>query len=431
MVTTAVLVPADVGLVVPGPFGTLQPVTSRQVFPEQNLSDGSVQTLTYRSRHVFEEDTPFVILVYANSAEPAGYAVDTVTYKAGYDYVPAASVGGSLNSIACYGVTFRGAASMSLLPGSFGASDPIFGPFKKGDVLLVRTNVAVDTLGKKWPIGMTLNWGYEGTASGDQTTTPNFSISFTPAGSGVSPTAILGPVNGRPCVVALGDSIPDGAGDTGTGSEPTNNNGFISRACWGKYGLVKLCFPGRRVAQEVASAAYRQRGPLAMLGKNAICEYATNDIGNGDSLATIQANLIAFWNLYSNTGRRLFQTTIVPRTTSTDSWATVANQTVRSGESVRLALNTWLRAGAPMAAGVAVAVGTAGALVAGNAGHPLCAIFDVAAAVEVNASNVLTLNGGFWITTGAANYPTADGIHPSRATSILMSAAVDDTKFTA
>jgi hypothetical protein len=67
--------------------------------------------------------------------------------------------------------------------------------------------------------------------------------------------------------------------------------------------------------------------------------------------------------------------TVLPRGTSTDGWTTAANQTPGAYESVRTNLNTWLRAGP-------------------SPGPD--AILDIAALVEVDASNVLTLNGGRW-----------------------------------
>jgi hypothetical protein len=161
--------------------------------------------------------------------------------------------------------------------------------------------------------------------------------------------------------------------------------------------------------------------------RNIVCNYGTNDLGNGDSLSTIQANLIAFWSLWP--GKFVFQQTIDPRTTSTDTWMTTANQTQQSFESVRQALNTWLRAGAPMVSGAAVAVGTAGAITAGNPAHPLVGIQDTAAAIEVNASNVLTLNGGYWMVNGTANWPTSDGTHNSINTSLLKAAVVNTGVF--
>ncbi len=118
-------------LFVPGPLGLLQPVTSRQVFPEQGLSDGSVQTLTYRSSHPIEEDCPFVVLVYVNSAELVATQTSDVTYTASYDYVPAATIGGNLNSIPVLRVTFGGKNSLTLSPKASGIPILFLAPSRK------------------------------------------------------------------------------------------------------------------------------------------------------------------------------------------------------------------------------------------------------------------------------------------------------------
>lgn len=417
----------NLGVSIPrGPWGSLQPVTNRQVFPEQNLytTTATYTSITFRSRHVIQENCPWVIVVWANKCYPETVVGNAVTYKAAFDYVPAGAA--SLNSIVVNPITLQGGQSTVTVPyGGILQSDPIFGPFKKGDSILIRTYVSVASVGMKWPLGMTLNWGWEGTATGDATATANFSLSFTAGNTGVSPAAILGPVYNRPSVGICGDSINDGAGDSGPG--PFNNLGPVTRAIEGQFGSIKVASPGDRVGSCVAFNTYSGRGLFLSQCRNIVDNYGTNDLNNGDSLATIQANLITFWQMW--TGRNVFRQTIDPKTTSTDTWMTIANQTQYSYESIRQALNTWIRAGCPMVNGVAVAVGTAGALIAGQPGHPLKGIIDTASMVEVNASNVLTLNGGYWMVNGTANWPTSDGTHNSANTSALKAAAVNTAVF--
>jgi hypothetical protein len=110
-----------------------------------------------------------------------------------------------------------------------------------------------------------------------------------------------------------------------------------------------------------------------------IFNYGTNDVFAGDSKATIEGHLTTIYGLC--TGKTVFQTTIVPRTTSTDSWATATNQTVLSQEGVRTALNDDLRAGTFKPAG---------------------GVFNITAPVETS------LNSGKWTFPGK----TTDGIHP-------------------
>lgn len=118
----------------------------------------------------------------------------------------------------------------------------------------------------------------------------------------------------------------------------------------------------------------------------------------------MQANLIMLWNQQNGYGQRVIQTTITPNTTSTDGWATTGNQTPVNAtvESHRVQLNDWLRGGAPMSGGLAVAVGTSGALLAGDTGHPLYGYWEITDNVES------ARNSGIW----KAGY-TTDGLHPN------------------
>ncbi len=69
----------------------------------------------------------------------------------------------------------------------------------------------------------------------------------------------------------------------------------------------------------------------------------------------------------------------MPRTTSTDLWTTAANQTPAAAESLRVAVNDWIRANP----------------------SPLTGYFEVANLVEVNSSGTFTQDGGRWNTAGA------------------------------
>lgn len=98
----------------------------------------------------------------------------------------------------------------------------------------------------------------------------------------------------------------------------------------------------------------------------------------------MQGDLLWLWNQRSTAGQRVIQTTITPHTTSTDGFVTTANQTVHSMtiEARRVQLNDWIRAGAPTVSGPPVAPGTSGALLAGQAGHPLFGYWEIADQAE-------------------------------------------------
>lgn len=104
--------------------------------------------------------------------------------------------------------------------------------------------------------------------------------------------------------------------------------------------------------------------------------------------------------------------TDVPYTSSTDGWTTVAGQTA-TDVAWRDAINGWLRDGAPLLEGAPALSGGAGAVRAGDAGHPLIGVCDIAAAVEVSNPSGMVWN----VSSGV---PTPDGVHPTRAAADRM-----------
>jgi hypothetical protein len=121
-------------------------------------------------------------------------------------------------------------------------------------------------------------------------------------------------------------------------------------------------------------------------------------------------------------GKNIIACTLLPRNTSTDSWATLINQTVGSQESQRLAFNQWIRAGLPVNSSTLqpVAVGTSGALLSGQVGHPVSSWIDTAAQLDSTGSS----DSGKWIVNGTANYATTDGMHPTPTASQILSGAL-------
>ena len=236
-----------------------------------------------------------------------------------------------------------------------------------------------------------------------------------------APIALLGySPNKIPTLGVMGDSIVSGSFDGGLLG---NGGGWGLRIALNQTGALTYQYPvtpsfphvrvargGEKAADWVVWNQSQTRTRIAMMASTIICNYGTNDDNVGTSLATTQANLIAIAGQFLRRGRRFIQATILPRTTSTDSWTTTTNQTAATGESVRLLLNTWLRD--PSAAGfVQRASAAAGA-------YGQCFVFDAAAVVECNAAGTPTLNGGYWLpnTTTA----TLTGACTSGSTSVLI-----------
>ncbi len=230
--------------------------------------------------------------------------------------------------------------------------------------------------------------------------------------AGTFPNLILGiPATPHPAVCILGDSIPDGTGETAT---TTNGaSGFIARGLELALASNTICVPythqttgGDLLSVNTSANSLRKRAAW-QYHTHIIDNLGTNDIHASVSLATLQAQQLALWTAMKQTvgpyGKPLNVTkvTIMPRTTSTDSWATAANQTAQTAQGVggiRDQFNAWL----------ATQVGQG----------LLDTLVDVNPTIEDQA------NLSKWITTGAANYPTTDGTHPSTALHILASAPI-------
>jgi lysophospholipase L1-like esterase len=96
------------------------------------------------------------------------------------------------------------------------------------------------------------------------------------------------------------------------------------------------------------NSAHSGRGQLVPSYADIIVTYGRNDLTNGVELATLQSR---FNTLVSdlralNSSARIWSCTVFPKTSSTDTWQTEANQTVEAGtEAARVAFNEWLRAG--------------------------------------------------------------------------------------
>ena len=219
----------------------------------------------------------------------------------------------------------------------------------------------------------------------------------------------------------IGDSIAAGQGDTTYG-------GFVLRTIYGVLPHMRVAVSGSRVQHFVDPNLGRRRLRLTRGCNVAITEFPTNDIfTDSRTLSQIQADCLTLWTALVARGMKVFQTTLLPQSSTTDSYATLANQTTRTGNTTRVSFNNWIRAGAPIdpTTKAAVAVGTNGALVAAGTGHPLQGYFETADIAESSRDS------GKWIVTGAANYATTDGTHPSAAVHALLAAAIDTAALTA
>lgn len=356
---------------------------------QHTISDLPAQTTAGTSRFAYkvQQSADNVRFVYTNwynsSYKATQYCTDyansaTITVQA-LVFPPGSSTG--------IPVTVGGSTSWTITGGNWVQTDPIAISVTAGQSFDVQTYVS----GTQWYPTLISGGGF---VAGNQATSgssklgSSSSVLYTPA--------IVTGKRTTPAVVVMGDSIA-------YNSAQGVSFGYLEKGLDGHYGLINTSSPGDRLYWYLGGRrSFSQFADNA--ATTAIVEYCRNDLGDGRTVAQMQANLITLWTTRKNAGQRVIQTTITPHTTSTDSWTTTGNQTVANAsvETNRVNLNTWIRGGAPMISGSAVAVGTSGALLAGQAGHPLYGYFEITDNVET------ARNSGIW----KANY-TTDGLHPS------------------
>jgi lysophospholipase L1-like esterase len=306
-------------------------------------------------------------------------------------------------------VTFNGGALTAVLqPGGTVVSDPIPMSFAANAQAWLRTGLVV-TAGQSWPrtsmFAISGESMYESTEATSQVQQTGAMLirNGQAGGGGYIPSAIIGKTaDPIPAVALVGDSIMAGTiGDSS--SNVTGLRGFFAK------GLVLpdgSTLPFTLLARASEQAVYctsvgnfRRRFNYDYC-THAIVNYGTNDIAAGATLVQIQGYLTEIWAQLKARNIKVYHSLILPRTTSSDTFATVANQTPATGfakNGIRDQLNAWIR----------LQVGT---LIDG--------IIDPNVIAEDQ-----TL-GNRWVANGVASSITADGIHPNVAGSLTLAPAV-------
>lgn len=232
----------------------------------------------------------------------------------------------------------------------------------------------------------------------------------------LTPTIMLGDDATSPAYLGLGDSIEAGYGLSAalTGPPSIYTGGWFGQGVSGLNSL-NYSIPGTTVQQLAGGSTSITAGRLfaAHYADYIVNDDGTNDLAAGQTWQQVAANHIALGKVFTAGGARYVITTLVPRTTSTDGWRTANNQaSISSGfETARENYNLWVRGGMLVSAGTPVLSG-------GVATPYIYSVLDLALPVEVNSSNVLTPNGGFWQAPAAADY-TAQVLTGSPTTTSL------------
>lgn len=210
------------------------------------------------------------------------------------------------------------------------------------------------------------------------------------------PAAIIGSTT-KPTYLLIGDSRVAGAGPLITGSQTATNPcvGELAPSFFNAgLGAISSGNPGG--INFWVAGDFPLSATLAQYCSDVVSNHSIDDVTNNESAAQIVANHQAMM-AGTFAGKQYWVCTIAPYTTSTDSWATLGNQTPFNAgfETVRLAYNAIVRNGLPGA----------------------YSYIDIAAKVESS------LNSGKWKVTGAANYATGDGLHESFNGTALITAS--------
>ena len=382
-----------------------------------NLSDGTdtgCNTLRYHGLSTFNFYGN-IRLVYANF--DANYNLGEDASVVGTITIAGASFRRALDATYMR-VTFNnGSHTVSVPAGGVVISDPLPTILPSNTPMRSRTYITVSG-GVKWGGQRAIVSGspeYEccthSTSESDQSQTGTIDTTGTvPWG----PIAVLfeGVDENILTVWGYGDACMAGVGDT-------THIGWFGRAFWGQTNVLAW----RASVYAELALSFRQYCGQARIrtsvgARVGICGYGYNDLVNGRTLAQLQGDVIAIWLAMDARGQKVYQTTSRPKTTSTDSWATVENQTPFAYESVRVQFNAWVRDSAPVTEVTLAPVATGNTdsttIRAGDTGHPLTGYIDLASAVESS------LNSGKWIAGS-----TIDGEHPDATRHAAIAALVD------
>lgn len=365
----------------------LQPVTNRTSFAPATLSasnggpgksDGVATGANYRQ--ILKTLVPFHAprFVYTNCINNNGSEADgdnPITIRA------AIELPGGAGFIP---ITFGGQRSITIQPGATVQSDPVgfSSSLTSSPNWYVRTNVSVASAGMTWPLQLMAATGDQaetGTSVTDKTTSGTIATNFLRM---YGPATVLGVAEVETQSLALtGDSI-------GGGYNHTYQNSFLTLAAERlMIPYINLCAGSEVSGKWGANQARFRRAPLLRHCTHVIFQDGTNSFGGGLTFSQVQATQQLAWDYFKSLGLTVIQTTITPRTTSTDSWATTANQSIFDAgiEANRVQFNAWVR----------------------TLPAPLSGYIEVADTVET------ARDSGKWKSDGTSGKWTPDGVHPS------------------
>lgn len=311
---------------------------------------------------------------------------------------------------------FNGMPTATIPPGGWIMSDPFYpsqfglSEFPANWDARCRTGSTIAT-GQKWPFNAYQQ--YE-TISGQANCLSDALVSqiaatgalVTPAGglsnsttglAAYGPVAIVGEWVATPDVSLMisGDSIVSKLNDSDDNG--STGGAFITRGVRSVNGRsianVKVAKGGELASNWSAGNAFRKY--LMSFCTHYIDNFGTNDL-NGQTAAAALTSKQAIWadfRALAKGPKWIVNIPVTPKANSTDSWATLANQTPLSGFNTGEKRDT-------LNASIVSLVGT-------STGPDQV--------IDVNTVWQDGTQTAKWVVNGTANYPTADNVHPSAA----------------
>ena len=197
--------------------------------------------------------------------------------------------------------------------------------------------------------------------------------------SSIGPIAVIGRTK-KSAICILGDSRSVGQGDVMDNTLATGN---VARSLGAGVAYAHLGRAGEKVA-DLATSNSRRVALAQAYCSDVILAEGINDINGGATADDVKGNVETVVSEFG--ALPVYVCTIEPRTTSTDNWSTLENQTLSANNAERVTHNDRVRAGS----------------IVGAAGY-----FDLADAVESSR------NSGLWRVNGSAFGFTGDGLHQS------------------
>lgn len=227
-----------------------------------------------------------------------------------------------------------GPLSDPILPSSFG-----LGAFTRGHVYWVRALLSVTGSAHLFPVGGTVGIGghafyhdpySSGVSDTDGTGALTYSVGTSGSGPSdysfgysVSPLVLGTPVTGvGKYISAIGDSIIEGTGDTPAGSD--HIYGFAVRSLFDA-DFVSNVRAGCKFGRSGSTAAGVWTGPLTET--KAILAYGNVAVEEWGTNSPVYADSAVVWAYLKSAGQYVIRTKLLTSTTSSDGWATTANQT--------------------------------------------------------------------------------------------------------